>query len=124
MFKSAVTPITTLLPGWLWLRADEQPYFHQYVQSVNAYAPGDVILGSYTTGGQYQIVNGQIEAYLPNGKPVSCSSPDAVGAAEVPTLSDVLSGSLLYVNVKPPANSSVTYIGKWGRQASSEFDSY
>ncbi|KAG8843044.1 hypothetical protein FRB96_004382 [Tulasnella sp. 330] len=86
--STATTPITTLLPGWLWLRADEEPYFHQYMRSVNSYAPGDVILGNYTTGGQFQIVNGQIEHYLP-------------------------SGGLLYVNVKPPANSTVTYIGMY-----------
>ncbi|KAG9001375.1 hypothetical protein FRB94_007934 [Tulasnella sp. JGI-2019a] len=86
--STAVTTIQTLLPNWLWLRSDEAPYFHQYVRSVNSYAPGDVILGNYTTGGQFQIVNGQIEHYLPDG-------------------------TFLYVNVRQPANSTVTYIGMY-----------
>ncbi|KAG8986402.1 hypothetical protein FRB90_004046 [Tulasnella sp. 427] len=79
---SSTTPITTLVSGWLWIRAVEAPNFHKYLQSYHSYAPGDAILGDYTTAAQFNIVNGQLEHYLPNG-------------------------SVLYMQVEQPANSSV-----------------
>ncbi|KAG9023407.1 hypothetical protein FS837_005828 [Tulasnella sp. UAMH 9824] len=79
---TAVGPITTLVSGWLWIRAVEAPNFHKYLQSYHSYAPGDAILGDYTTAAQFNIVNGQLEHYLPNG-------------------------SLLYLQVEQPADSSV-----------------
>jgi len=83
----------------VWLRADEQPYFHHYVQSTASYAPGSVILGSYTSGGQFQIINGQIEFYLPDNQ-------------------------VMYCNVIPPANSSVTYIGMYWAMTPNTFGTF
>ncbi|KIO18954.1 carbohydrate-binding module family 1 protein [Tulasnella calospora MUT 4182] len=79
---TAVTPIQTLVSGWLWIRAVEAPNFHKYLQSYHSYAPGDAILGDYTTAAQFNIVNGQLEHYLPDG-------------------------SLLYLQVEQPADSTV-----------------
>jgi len=69
------------------------------VQSVNSYAPGDVILGSYTTAAQFQIVNGQIEHYLP-------------------------SGSFLYVNVRQPADSTVTKLSMYFATTQNTFGTF
>ncbi|KAG8907087.1 hypothetical protein FRB99_005342 [Tulasnella sp. 403] len=78
-------PIQTLLPNWLWIRAvvgdDEDPNFHKYLQSYNSYAPGDAILGPPAKAAQFNIVNGQVEHYLPSG--------------------------VLYLQVEPRADSSV-----------------
>jgi len=83
----------------VWLRADEEPDFHMYVQSEDSYAPGPAVLGSYLTGAQFQIVNGQVEHYLPNG-------------------------NFLYLNVDPPANSSVTYIGTYFATTENTFGTF
>ncbi|KAG8893910.1 hypothetical protein FRC01_013274 [Tulasnella sp. 417] len=79
---TAVTPIQTLVSGWLWIRAVEAPNFHKYLQSYHSYAPGDAILGDYTTAAQFNIINGQLEHYLPDG-------------------------SVLYLQVEQPADSTV-----------------
>jgi hypothetical protein len=75
-------PGATLQSGYLWIRADEQPNFHDYLQTNPQYEPGTAILASYTTAGQFQIVNGQ--------------------------LVELIDGGFLYLNVEPQANSSVT----------------
>lgn len=58
------------------------PNFHKYLRSIVSYAPGDAILGDYTTAAQFKIVSGQLQHYLPGG-------------------------SVLYMQVEPRADSSV-----------------
>ncbi|CAK7207632.1 hypothetical protein SEUCBS139899_010443 [Sporothrix eucalyptigena] len=55
----APTP-TTLASGQLWIRAVEAPNFHKYLQTKPANTPGVAILDSYTTAGQFNIVDGQL----------------------------------------------------------------
>jgi len=58
---------STLLTGNLWIRADEDPEFHHYLQSAVSGQPGPAVLGDYTTAAQFQINNGQMEQQLPSG---------------------------------------------------------
>lgn len=51
---------TTLQSGYYWIRAVESPYFHYYLQSEQLYSTGTGVLGSYTTAGQFQVVDGQL----------------------------------------------------------------
>ncbi|KIO19715.1 carbohydrate-binding module family 1 protein, partial [Tulasnella calospora MUT 4182] len=60
-------PIQTLVGDWLWIRAVAAPNFHKYLRSIASYAPGDAILGDYTTAAQFKIVSGQLQHYLPGG---------------------------------------------------------
>jgi hypothetical protein len=53
-------PGTTLQSGYYWIRAVESPYFHYYLQSQTLYQTGTGVLGSYTTAGQFQVVDGQL----------------------------------------------------------------
>jgi hypothetical protein len=53
-------PGTTLQSGYYWIRAVEAPYFHYYLQSQTLYTSGNAVLGSYTTAGQFQVVDGQL----------------------------------------------------------------
>ncbi|CAK7236248.1 hypothetical protein SBRCBS47491_009573 [Sporothrix bragantina] len=55
----AATP-TTLASGQLWIRAVEAPNFHKYLQTKPANTAGVAILDSYTTAGQFNIVDGQL----------------------------------------------------------------
>jgi len=57
----------TLLPNQLWVRADEAPYFHYYLQSETLNSPGKAVLGSTSTAGQFQVVTGQLVQYTPYG---------------------------------------------------------
>ncbi|KAF7968991.1 hypothetical protein HWV62_28722 [Athelia sp. TMB] len=74
----------TLLPNQLWIRADEDPEFHFYLQSkilsasppppsvpkltLNAAdSPGDAVISNPATASQNQIVSGQLIQYLPSG---------------------------------------------------------
>ncbi|CZR62129.1 related to cellulase precursor [Phialocephala subalpina] len=58
--SSASGPGTTLQSGYYWIRAVESPNFHKYLQSRPLYSPGDAVLDSYTTAGQFQIISGQL----------------------------------------------------------------
>ncbi len=58
---------STLLTGNLWIRADEDPEFHHYLQSAVSGQAGPAVLGDYTTAAQFQINNGQLEQQLPSG---------------------------------------------------------
>ncbi|OAA61764.1 hypothetical protein SPI_04623 [Niveomyces insectorum RCEF 264] len=51
---------TTLASGQLWIRAVEAPNFHKYLQTKPANTAGPAILDSYTTAGQFNIVDGQL----------------------------------------------------------------
>jgi hypothetical protein len=57
---SATGPGTTLQSGYYWIRAVAAPNFHKYMQTSPLYSPGDALLGSYTTAGQFQVVDGQL----------------------------------------------------------------
>ncbi|KUJ16949.1 uncharacterized protein LY89DRAFT_68160 [Mollisia scopiformis] len=61
---SASGPGTTLQSGYLWIRAVESPNFHKYLQSRPLYSPGQAILDTYTTAGQFQIISGQLVQLL------------------------------------------------------------
>ncbi|KAK3348224.1 hypothetical protein B0H65DRAFT_522949 [Neurospora tetraspora] len=56
---SVPTP-TTLQSGAYWIRAVVQPNYHKYLQTKPANIPGTAILESYTTAGQFNIVEGQL----------------------------------------------------------------
>ncbi|THH11429.1 hypothetical protein EW145_g654 [Phellinidium pouzarii] len=75
----------TLLSGNLWIRADEEPLFHQYLQSQVSGTPGPAIFGSYTTAAQFQLNDGQVEQQLADG-------------------------SVLYLNVNITTASTATYL--------------
>jgi hypothetical protein len=49
-----------LLSGYYWIRAVEDPNFHKYLQSYKPLTASDAILGSPSTAGQFNIVNGQL----------------------------------------------------------------
>ncbi|KAL0468016.1 hypothetical protein QR685DRAFT_480503 [Neurospora intermedia] len=59
MTSSIPTP-TTLQPGAYWIRAVVPPNYHKYLQTKPANLPGTAILDSYTTAGQFNIVDGQL----------------------------------------------------------------
>lgn len=82
---SSTGPGTTLQANYYWIRAVESPNFHKYLQTHPEYTTGTAILDDYTTAGQFNIVNGQLVELIDPSK-----------------------GTLLYANVQPPANSSVT----------------
>lgn len=58
---------STLLTGNLWIRADEEPDFHHYLQSAVSGEVGPAVMGDYTTAAQFQITNGQLVQQLPDG---------------------------------------------------------
>ncbi|CAN8098498.1 unnamed protein product [Discula destructiva] len=58
---------TTLLAGWYWIRAVESPYFHSYLQTLPTATPGDAVLDSPATAGQFNIVDGQLVYNRPTG---------------------------------------------------------
>lgn len=74
-------PGTTLQDGYYWIRAVEEPNFHFYLQTAPVYEPGTALLESYTTAGQFQVVDGQ--------------------------LVELIDGGLLYANVEEQADASV-----------------
>jgi len=57
----------TLLPNQLWIRADEDPEFHYYLQSQVLNSPGDAVISNPATAAQNNIVNGQLQQFLPSG---------------------------------------------------------
>jgi hypothetical protein len=75
-------PGTTLQSGYYWIRAVVAPNYHKYLQTKPVYTTGLAILESYTTAGQFQVVDGQ--------------------------LVELVSGGLLYAVVSPQTDSSVT----------------
>ncbi|KAI5123241.1 hypothetical protein M0805_001330 [Coniferiporia weirii] len=75
----------TLLTNNLWVRADEEPNFHTYLQSAVSGTPGPAVLGSYTIAAQFQLNNGQVEQQLADG-------------------------SVLYLNVNTTTASTATYL--------------
>jgi len=81
--SSAPSGTTTLLPGNSFIRAVEDPNFHQYLQSEVLNTASDAVLGSPGTAAQFQITGGQLIQELPDG-------------------------TQLYAVVEGPANSTVT----------------
>ncbi|KAI0267272.1 hypothetical protein BC834DRAFT_923538 [Gloeopeniophorella convolvens] len=83
--STSASATSTLVPGWSFIRAVEDPNFHKYLQSQipGTAAAGPAVLGDYTTASQFQITNGQLIQSVPGG-------------------------SSLYAQVEAPANSSVT----------------
>jgi len=62
-----VTGTATLLPNQLWIRADEDPNFHKYLQSETLNSVGDAVLGPTTSAAQFNMVSGQLVQFTPNG---------------------------------------------------------
>ena len=83
---SGTGPGSTLQNNYLWIRAVEDPNFHKYLQTKPTYSTGLAILDSYTTAGQFNIVNGQLGELIDN------------------------KGTLLYANVLPQSDSSKNYL--------------
>ena len=76
-------PGTTLQSGYYWIRAVEAPNFHYYLQTIPQYATGTAVLDSYTSAGQFQVVDGQLVELIDR------------------------SGTVLYANVEPRADNTV-----------------
>ncbi|KAF3761447.1 hypothetical protein M406DRAFT_234321, partial [Cryphonectria parasitica EP155] len=57
-----VTPsgTSTLSSGWYWIRAVETPYYHSYLQTLPTATPGDALMDSPLTAGQFNIIDGQL----------------------------------------------------------------
>lgn len=83
---SGTGPGSTLQTNYLWIRAVEDPNFHKYLQTKPTYSTGLAILDSYTTAGQFNIVNGQLVELIDN------------------------KGTLLYANVLPQSDPSKNYL--------------
>lgn len=81
---SSAAPGTTptLIAGDSFIRAVEDPNFHQYLRSETIGQPGPAVLGDPVDAAQFQIANGQLMQVSPGS-------------------------TVLYANVEPPANSSV-----------------
>ncbi|KAK8127836.1 hypothetical protein PG984_008944 [Apiospora sp. TS-2023a] len=58
--RQAAGPGTTLQKGWYWIRAVAAPNYHRYLQTKPAVAAGTALLESYTTAGQFNVVDGQL----------------------------------------------------------------
>ncbi|KAF8186343.1 hypothetical protein BJ912DRAFT_971451 [Pholiota molesta] len=84
--SSAASGTTTLAPGYSFIRAVEDPNFHQYLQSEILNSVGLAVLGSPTTAAQFQITTAGQLIQNANGTP-------------------------LYAIVETPANSTVTKLG-------------
>ncbi|GLB41627.1 putative fungal-type cellulose-binding domain containing protein [Lyophyllum shimeji] len=50
----------TLMPGYSFIRAVEDPNFHKYLQSEVLSTASDAVLGSPSTAGQFKITGGQL----------------------------------------------------------------
>lgn len=61
---SAADGTATLLPNQLWVRADEEPNFHKYLQSQTLGSVGDAVIGPPDTAAQFNIVSGQLIQYV------------------------------------------------------------
>jgi len=83
---SAPGATATLRPGNLWIRAVEDPNFHHYLQSTIPQTAGTAVFGDYTTAGQFQLTNGQVEMQLD-------------------------SGGILYLTVQTATSPNATYLG-------------
>ncbi|KAK7997387.1 hypothetical protein PG990_009861 [Apiospora arundinis] len=58
--RRAAGPGTTLQKGWYWIRAVAAPNYHKYLQTKPAVAAGTALLESYTSAGQFNVVDGQL----------------------------------------------------------------
>jgi len=83
---SVASGTTTLVPGYSFIRAVEDPNFHKYLQSEVLGTASQAVLGDPSTAAQFQITNGQLIQ----------SAPD---------------GTSLYAIVEPQANSTVVKLG-------------
>ncbi|KAG6850675.1 hypothetical protein H0H93_010403 [Arthromyces matolae] len=61
--SSAASGTATLLSGYSWIRAVEDPNFHQYLRSEVINTASTAVLGDPSTAGQFQITNGQLIQY-------------------------------------------------------------
>jgi len=57
---AAVETPKQLATGNLWIRAVAAPNYHKYLQTKPANEPGTAVLESYTTAGQFNVVDGQL----------------------------------------------------------------
>ncbi|KAI0325713.1 hypothetical protein GY45DRAFT_1260386 [Cubamyces sp. BRFM 1775] len=65
--STAPGSLPTLASGNSFIRAVEDPNFHQYLRSEVMNTAGDAVLGDYTTAAQFQIVDGQLVQLVPDG---------------------------------------------------------
>ncbi|KAL1939432.1 hypothetical protein VTO73DRAFT_9988 [Trametes versicolor] len=64
---SAPGSLPTLVSGNSFIRAVEDPNFHQYLRSEVEGTAGDAVLGDYTTAAQFQITGGQLIQEVADG---------------------------------------------------------
>ncbi|PIL29226.1 hypothetical protein GSI_09275 [Ganoderma sinense ZZ0214-1] len=64
---SSPSATVTLIPGNSFIRAVEDPNFHQYLRSEVANTASDAVLGDPSTAAQFQITDGQLIQLLPDG---------------------------------------------------------
>lgn len=81
---------TTLISGFYWIRGVETPYYHSYLQTLPTATPGDALLDSYETAGQFNIIDGQLVYDTGSG------TTDA-----------------LYMNVEDPADKTQRALATW-----------
>ncbi|EIW79798.1 hypothetical protein CONPUDRAFT_58236, partial [Coniophora puteana RWD-64-598 SS2] len=91
-------PTPTLIPGLSFIRAVEDPNFHQYLQGEVANNASTAVLGSPDTAGLFNVsTDGQLMWNAPAG-----------------------SSTWLYAQVEPRANSTVMKLGmSWGTEPAS-----
>lgn len=82
---------TTLVSGFYWIRGVETPYYHSYLQTLPTATPGDALMDSYETAGQFNIVDGQL-----------VYDAGSSGTADV-----------LYMNVEDPADKTQRALATW-----------
>ncbi|KAK8042424.1 hypothetical protein PG994_012907 [Apiospora phragmitis] len=58
--QTTAGPGTTLQQGWYWIRAVAAPNYHKYLQTKPAVAAGTALLESYTSAGQFNVVDRQL----------------------------------------------------------------
>lgn len=96
---TATGPGKTLQSGYLWIRAVEAPFFHNYLQSSPLYSVGTAVLSSYTTAGQFNVVDGQlVQLVSAPGQPVkllygNVSSTQSFGGSSNAALAVTFSAS-------------------------------
>ncbi|KAG6829059.1 hypothetical protein H0H92_005833 [Tricholoma furcatifolium] len=78
--SSAPDGTTTLLPNYVWIRAVEDPYFHNYLQSEVLNSASDAVLGSPVTAGMFNVTaDGQLVQYA-NGNTLYAIVEDQANA--------------------------------------------
>ncbi|KUI52954.1 putative 1,4-beta-D-glucan cellobiohydrolase C [Cytospora mali] len=92
---------TTLVSGWYWIRGVETPYYHSYLQTLPTGTPGDALMDSYETAGQFNIIDGQLVYNTGSG------TTDA-----------------LYMHVEDPTNKTQRALATWFNATENTYGSF